>query len=503
MKRSFIKDSIMVMIIVVIGKICGFARELVVAYLYGASPITDAFYFCNGLINSAFLIITMGMAQAFTPMYLDIKIQKSTSQANNFANKILTILLILGTIVFLILFLLSPTVIRLIAPDMVQGTKEIAYHMLRMMSICIPIYIMFAIRKCILNANQLYFVTEASGIPYSIAITIFTIFLSKSYKENALPIAASIGVLLQFFLVYFFSRKEYAYRPTKMNFNDIEIRQYFILLLPLILNAVFDEANGIIRKSLASGLGDGAVANLNYCMTLTTIINGIIITSISTVFYPHLIKNYSEKKVDEYIGNAKKCLSGIMTLILPLVGFLFVSGEKVVSIAFERGQFSHENTLIVYDIFRVYIIGSVLYAIRYTYRTFFYSLKDTKKPIKNEMVFLILTIIFNISQIKLLKGGLTSLGYGWLLAMFITTPALVYSFKKHYYNIIDREMLIESTKSFISTLCFLSVLLLSNQFSFIENRIFAFIVSAIASVAVYMAMMIALKSRTIKRLLVR
>ena len=53
-RRNIKKDFLVVVVVVVFGKLLGFFREMVVAYFYGASSDTDAFYYVNGLITSIF-----------------------------------------------------------------------------------------------------------------------------------------------------------------------------------------------------------------------------------------------------------------------------------------------------------------------------------------------------------------------------------------------------------------------------------------------------------------
>ena len=303
MKRNITKDFIIVVFVVVLGKALGFARELVVSYLYGSSAITDAFYYVNGLITAVLAIVTMGLGKAFTPTYIDLSLKESKQSAATFTNKILTILLGIGLILAVIITAFPKTCIDFLAPGLDEKTAALSADMIRIMICSLPIHIAFSIRKCILNSNHKYIITEASGIPYSISITLISFMLVRNVGDMALPIAALTGVVSQLIFTFIFSRKDYLYRPDFRILKDKHVTNYFKLLIPIFVCAVMEETNGLIRKTLAGEIATGAIANLSYCMNLTALVNGIAITSLSTVFFPNLIRDYSENNIEGFQKN--------------------------------------------------------------------------------------------------------------------------------------------------------------------------------------------------------
>ena len=493
-RRNIKKDFLVVVVVVVFGKLLGFFREMVVAYFYGASSDTDAFYYVNGLITSIFTIITMGLASAFTPTYLDTYIKEGKDRSDLFANKIVTVLVSLGLIASFTLLLVPNMWLRLLAPDLNTATKVIAVRMLRIMAPCVILYIFFSIQKCILNAHQQYFITEASGIPYSIAICVFTMVLNSSLGSNALPVAAALGVFLQFAFTFFFSRKKYVYKPVRLSFPDPEIKAYFSMLVPIVVAAICEEANGLLRKALAAGMGEGAIANLSYCMTLTTLVNGIIITSISTVYYPHLIKSYSEDNIDLFKNTINSCLSMAAALVIPIVTFLYILSNDVVKIIYERGNFTSKNTREVASIFSIYILGSIMYAFRSIIKTAFYSTKNPKTPAKNELLYLILCMACNVIQVKLFHRGLISLGIAWVLSITLVTPFLYFRFQKDHFRILNRVTVADGIKSVFASIFFGIILIFLNKSMASFNEYLKTVVLFGIALIVYSLCMIVLKN---------
>ena len=500
--RNITKDFILVVIVVVLGKILGFGRELVVSYLYGSSLITDAFYYVNSLITAAFSVITMGLAQAFMPIYTDLLVKEGKEEAKKFADKIIIILVTISIVVSILFCVFPRFLVSFLAPDMNGETRALASTMMNIMSWCIPIYTVFSIRKCILNANKKYIVTEASGIPYSVCIVLLTIVLYKASGNLALPIAAVVGVSFQFLFVFLFSKKDYLFSFNFRFKHDSNIKDYFLMMAPIALSVILEEANGLIRKSLAGGLGEGAIANLNYCMTLTALVNGIVITSITTVYYPHMIESFSKKDYDSFKKHTNDCLSLSSFILLPLVGFLFLCSKEVVQIVYERGAFTSNDTAVVSSLFSIYIIGSIFLLYRNIIKTAFFSAKNAKIPMINEIIYLILCITANILQIKVFKQGLDSLGISWVVSILLMTPILYFQFRKKYFSVINKKCLIEIIRITISSLVFVSLLMVLKRYVIrVDNKYLSVLLFFGISVSIYFLLMFLFKSENIKKIL--
>lgn len=495
-QQNVTKDFLVVVLIVILGKALGLFRELVVSYLYGSSIDTDAFYYVNSLITAMFSIITMGLGQAFTPTYLDINIKRGSKESTAFVNKIVSILTAIGIVISILLLVFPQYWITFLAPDLNFQTSTIAVKMLKTMAPCVPVYVLFSIRKCILNAHQKYIITEASGIPYSIAIALLTFLLFDSMGNMALPIAALVGVVFQYVFTFCFSKKDYTYGLPIIHSKDSEIRNYFVMLAPIATSAVLEEANGLLRKALAGGMGEGAIANLSYCMTLTTLINGIVITSISTVYFPHLIKNYSEEDFPTFKKNASNCISMASVLVVPVVAYLMLFSKNIVRVVYERGSFTSSDTIQVSSLFTVYIVGSIVYAYRCIIKTAFFSTKNARTPMINEMLYLLICMVCNVVQVKVFNMGLEALGIAWVISITLMTPILFFQFKKKYLNLIDKNVILESLKAVISTVFFVIAVLIVKRFIVFSNNFIEIIVFGIIVLIIYAIGMIAMKSST-------
>ena len=69
MKRA----ALLIIFITIISKFVGFGRELVLAYYYGATSISDAYIISMNIPGTVFAFIASGITSVFIPKYTQIE----------------------------------------------------------------------------------------------------------------------------------------------------------------------------------------------------------------------------------------------------------------------------------------------------------------------------------------------------------------------------------------------------------------------------------------------
>ncbi len=87
-------------------------------------------------------------------------------------------------------------------------------------------------------------------------------------------------------------------------------------------------------------------------------------------------------------------------LIIPATFAAIILATPVVRILFQRGAFDERSTNLTAVALVFYSVGMVGFGLRDILSKVFYSLKDTKTPMVNGMVAVVLNIILNIYLVK-------------------------------------------------------------------------------------------------------
>ena len=74
---------ITVIIITVISKITGFARELFLSYFYGTTDIADIYILSTTIPQIVFSFIFWGISMGFIPVYYDLVKKRDVIEAKN------------------------------------------------------------------------------------------------------------------------------------------------------------------------------------------------------------------------------------------------------------------------------------------------------------------------------------------------------------------------------------------------------------------------------------
>ena len=74
-KNNLVIASIVMVVFSIISKISGFLREIVLAYFYGASNVTDAYFTATTISTTIFAGITVAVATSYIPSISSTKVK--------------------------------------------------------------------------------------------------------------------------------------------------------------------------------------------------------------------------------------------------------------------------------------------------------------------------------------------------------------------------------------------------------------------------------------------
>mgnify|MGYP002348380428 FL=1 len=240
-----------------------------------------------------------------------------------------------------------------------------------------------------------YIIPALTGVPLNV-IVILSIFLSSKVNIMILGVGSVISIFSQLMLLIPFAvKKGYRYKFV-LDLKDEHIRKMAYLAIPIIIGGSVDQVNVLIDRTLASSIEIGGISALNYANKLNVLINGLFVSSISTIVYPIMSKFAAERNVDELKKTLKEALSSISFLVIPsTVGFVVFS-ESIVRFLFSRGAFDDQAVYMTSNALFFYSIGMIAYGFREVLSGAFYSLQDSKIPMINATIAMVMNIVLNL-----------------------------------------------------------------------------------------------------------
>lgn len=498
------KAAVWIMIATMLSKMLGFFREVVLASFYGTGAYADIFVLTLNIPGLIIAIVGSAIATIYVPLYFETKEKDGNEAALKFTNNMINIVFVLALIVAILGLVFTEEFVKIFAVGF-EGEKFTAAVMFTKIMISGVIFLALSkILSSYLQVNDSFTIPGLIGIPYNILI-IGAIAISTKTNVNIMAIGALLGMASQMlFQLPFALKKGYKYKPY-INLKEENIRNMIILMLPMLIGVAIGQINTAVDKALATTLGDGPLSALNYANKLNDFVMALFVTSIVTVIYPKLAKMINADKKEDFIDTIVKSSNCILLLVLPITVGAIVLAEPIVKILFQRGAFDAESTNMTYNALRLYSLGLAAMGVRDVITRVFYSLSDTKTPMINASIALIMNIILNLILIKPL--GYKGLAISTSIASIVTVLLLFKSLKKRTGYFGGDKILKTGIKSLISSLIMgmCTIFAYKNMYLILGagmiNELISLAISVIVSVLVYFILITVLKVEEMKLVL--
>lgn len=494
--NNIAKNTIILMIATILAKVLGFVRELVLASCYGASMYSDAYITAMNIPQVIFAIIGAAIVTTFIPMYFEVKSELDEKKALEFTNNSFNIVALICIILAIIGIVFAEPIVKIFAFGFDAKTFDIAVKFTRVIILSIVFIGASYMMTAYLQIKNNFTVPGLIGVPKNLII-IVSIILSIKFGPYIMIWGALIGTMSEFVFQLPFARKSgYKYK-LYINVKDKYIKKIIYLLGPIIIGVSVNQINAMIDRSLASGLAEGSISALNYANKLSGFVIALFITSIGSVIFPILSKLQSEDKNEVFIESVRTSINSVIALIIPIsIGAITLS-RPIVKLLFQRGAFDSRATEMTSIALIMYSLGMLFFGLTDILGKVFYSLKDTKTPMVNGTIAMIINIILNLVLVNYLD--LAGLALATSISSMVCVMLLFRSLKRKISYYGQYEILRTTIKVIISSTIMMFVTKSTYNYTIyllgtgLLKEIIALLLSISLSILVYIILIIMLK----------
>jgi putative peptidoglycan lipid II flippase len=269
-----------------------------------------------------------------------------------------------------------------------------------------------ALAMGVLNARKNFSAPALSPVLLNLAIIACTLGISPWLDRPVLGLA--VGVLLGgaaqlVFQLPFILRQgivlRFLFRPSHPG-----VRRIAGLMAPSILGLAVTQLNVLVNTFLASYLPQGSVSYLYYADRLLEFPMGIFAIAIATAVLP----TFSEQAARQDIDGLRETLAFALRLVffvtIPAMVGLIVLRVPILNLLFQRGAFSGESTAMTAQALLYYSLGLGAFAGVRIIVPAFYSLQDTRTPVKVAVLALVANAGLGAALMTPLRHGGLALG---------------------------------------------------------------------------------------------
>ena len=390
------------MVATIIAKILGFGRELVLAAGYGTSIYSDAYVTAMNIPQVIFAIIGSTLATVLIPMYMEVHSEEGEKASLKFINNVFNLVILACIVLSVLGFVFTKQIVNVFAVGYEGEALQVAINFTRITILGIVFTGLSYVMTSYLQIKNDFIMPGLSSVPKNIIIIVATL-LSIKHGPYLMIWGTLIGMASEFvFQLPYAIKKGYRYVPV-IDIKDKYIKKMAWLIMPVLIGVAVNQVNTLVDRTLASTLPVGTVSALNYSNKLTSFVIAIFITSISSVIYPMLSQLSSENNQERFTASVIKSINCVIILVLPITVGTIVLALPIVRVLFERGAFDANGTYLTALALAMYSIGMVAYGLRDVLGKIFYSLQDTKTPMINGAIAMIMNIVLNIILVKYLQ----------------------------------------------------------------------------------------------------
>jgi putative peptidoglycan lipid II flippase len=183
----------------------------------------------------------------------------------------------------------------------------------------------------------------------------------------------------------------------RYNLRHPRIRQNGALMLPAILGAGVGTINVFVGTVLASLLPGGSVTYLFYADRIMEFPLGIFAIAIGTAALPSFSAHAAAGKTEELKSSISFSTRLMLFLTIPSMVALMALHLPIISVLFQRGAFDAQEAVYTGQALFCYALGLWAYSVLRVFVSAFYSLKDSKWPLKAGIITLVVNVVFSLT----------------------------------------------------------------------------------------------------------
>jgi putative peptidoglycan lipid II flippase len=397
--RQIARAAGTVMFAIVFGQVASLLRSMLVANAFPAAEL-DAFFSANRVSETLFTLIAAGaLGSAFLPTFTGLLVKDERSAAWKLASALLNLITLILSLAALLTSIFAPQIVRyLLAPGLSANPESfaLAVDLLRIQSVSAVLFGIGGLVISILNAHQVFFVPQVTAAMYQLGQIFGVLVLARWLGIYGLAWGVVIGAGL-FVLVQIPSllrlKGEFSW---SLGLGNPDVVRVFQLMGPRVFGAAIVQLNFWVNNNLGSRMAEGSIQSLSYGFTLMVMAQAAIAQSVAIAAMPTFSAQHALGKLDEMRSSLASALRGVLLFALPASVGLILLARPIVSMLFERGEFTAQTSAMTAWALAWFAAGLVGHSIMEVLTRAFYAQQDTQTPVIIGALAMGLNVVFSI-----------------------------------------------------------------------------------------------------------
>lgn len=385
-----------------VSRAAGFAREMLMSRIMGASAAADAFFVAFRLPNTFRRLFGEGAFSAgFVPLYSQrLHGEEGETGARRFSEEVLAVFL-----PTLVLFTLAFEIIMPLFVAAISGYEGEKLGLATFLTrITFPYLILISLVSLfsgILNSIARFAAAAFAPALLNLSMLAAMILVPAGGEITATAIAVGVtmGGVLQLGLLIAACRRAGISLKLRRPRMTPGVRQFVRVVVPATLGAGVYQISAFIDTFFLARIGTGAMSWFNYADRLNQLPLGVIGAALGTAILPQVSRHVGAGDPERAARVQGEAADLAMLLCLPAALALCVASGPLVGAMFQGGEFTPEDARITALVLSIIVLGLPAYVLVKVLTPGFYARHDTATPVKTAAVVLVANVVMNFALI--------------------------------------------------------------------------------------------------------
>jgi len=425
---SLFKAASTVSLLTLASRVTGLARDLLMASIFGANALTDAFNVAFRIPNLFRRLFAEGaFSQAFVPVLAASRAQHGEEATRHLIDSVATVLAWVLLLTCVLGVAGAPVLVWLLASGLRQNPEsyQAAVLMTRWMFPYIGFMSLVALAAGVLNTWRRFAVSAATPVLLNLCMIAAAWLGAPQFAARGIePIYAMaggvvLGGVLQLavqlpalYRVGLLPRIGVTWAAVRAAYGDEGVRRILRLMAPALLGVGVAQVSLMINTQIASYLAPGSVTWLFYADRLMEFPTGLLGVALGVVLTPQLAAAKAAGDAARYSAMLDWGLRIVVLLAVPCAVGLLTLAEPLVATLFHYGALRDADVGEIGRALAGYGVGLLgLVAIK-VLAPGYYASQDIRTPVRIAIAVLVITQVLNLALVPWVQHAGLALSIG-------------------------------------------------------------------------------------------
>lgn len=408
-----------------LSRVLGYGREVLLAYYVGVGPESDAYFAAfvlPDLLN--YLVAGGALSIAFLPLYTRAREHEGEAAAERLYRTTLGNVGLIVLVATGLLVVFAEPLVALQFPAFDAEKRALTVEISRIVAPAQVFFFLGGVIKATLFARGRFGAAALAPLVYNLGIIAGGLVLFERLGIHGFAWGVLVGAAAGPFLIPLLDSLRDGPPGARLALRDPGFRRYLWVALPLMFGQSLLTVDEWFDKWFGALVQPGAVAWISYARKLMLVPVAVVGQAIATAALPTLTRLWERGETAELSQTVERTLRAALGLALVGAAALAAIAEPFVRLAYERGQWTPEDTAVVAMLLQILCCAVPGWIVQQIAVRPFYARGDTWRPMVLGTVIVVLA--FPFYRALALSFGVEGLAWAGVVGMSVNSLATLW-----------------------------------------------------------------------------